>query len=139
VNSHVILEEFINNQASIHTDNAKNNQNIFMLSAKSKTSLQELLQEWHNYIKTESFSAQSLHDINFTLMQGRESFEHRFGILVNSKSDLSKAIETYSQETRSHLISSTELKDKIVLSFKPLIDFSYSSFYEICQQFPVLA
>ncbi len=129
INAHVILEEhnlLSRPEKVVETLNAY----PFFLSANTAESLKELLNQWQSYVKTDDFAKQSLGDICYTLVHGREVFSHRFGLLAKNKTELVNA-------STPHDTNSLPKNRFIVLKLKPLSKLVYSSFHELCQHYPV--
>ena len=98
VNSHVIVESAPphsrspNQTSPAQAGPAPGEPFPLLLSAKSATSLEKLLARWSEHLQTPDYSEQKLKDICLTLLHGRESFAHRFGACVVSKSELEEAL-----------------------------------------------
>ncbi|BBB89452.1 MAG TPA: SDR family NAD(P)-dependent oxidoreductase [Methylomusa anaerophila] len=84
VNSHVLLEEYIDRK--VETGPAVGSDCYpFLLSAKSSSSLQHLLDNWLEFTATENFTQYTLKDISLTLLTGRKALPYRYGALLNNK------------------------------------------------------
>ncbi len=133
VNAHIVLEEY-NPQPQYKKDIENLNAYPFLISAVTAESLKKLLSEWQSYVKTNDFKKQSLGDICYTIAHGREVFSHRCGALVKSKAELVDFLNSYSVHNVTHM-----KKNKfILLKLKPLSKLVYSSFHQLCQDYPVL-
>ena len=103
VNAHVILEEYPTQDQIFE----KQSTYPFILSAKSSESLQALIKMWQSHVHTTNFEQQSLNDISYTLLRGREMLPYRLGLSVSSSTDLCKQlnfVDTSSQNFVTHKI-----------------------------------
>lgn len=108
VNGHVILEEYrdyandktedSNTPIEIQTDR---HPQVFLLSAKTPSSLQKMLGSWKNFIAEDDFKHLKLEAICHTLKYGREIFRHRFGLVVENKQSLINTLSNADNYTRS--------------------------------------
>jgi len=97
VNAHVILEEYVAPQLEQEeteelTD--PNSNRIFILSANSKVSLEQMLVGWKYFVGSKDFEKASLDAICRTLKLGREVFPFRYGVVIDNKVQLKKAIQS---------------------------------------------
>jgi len=90
VSVHVLLEEY-----TVKPHFTDNSAQIFLLSAKNRESLNEMIDEWKEYINTEEFADCELSDICKTLAVGREHFPFRTGRIISNKTELSDFICNY--------------------------------------------
>ncbi|MGA1867996.1 MAG: thioester reductase domain-containing protein [bacterium] len=86
VNSHLILEEYPEG-AMVPNNGATFNQ-LFLLSAKSSSSIQNLIKQWREFVHSPTFTHNSLNDICTTLKLGRGQFPYRYGAHLHSKDEL---------------------------------------------------
>ncbi|MBN2443262.1 MAG: hypothetical protein JXJ04_18015, partial [Spirochaetales bacterium] len=86
VNSHAIIEEYIPKKKEL--EKGDENKKLFVLSAKSPKSLNDLIAGWKKFSKTEAFEAESLDNICKTLLLGREDLTYRSGTIVDTKEDI---------------------------------------------------
>lgn len=85
VNAHVILEEWQPEVSEVADKQPTSS--IFMLSAKSQESLEELIQSWQESLPE---IKEDINSICATLATGRNMYEYRTGVVVNNKEELSK-------------------------------------------------
>nr|WP_314464379.1 polyketide synthase dehydratase domain-containing protein [uncultured Clostridium sp.] len=100
VNSHLLMEEYETTNDWEEVD--KEIDYIFTLSANTHSGLEQLIQEWLNYIKEEEFSRQTLRDICCTLFCGRESFTYRVGFVIKTKEELAKNLINCKREIHTN-------------------------------------
>ncbi|MBU1169058.1 MAG: SDR family NAD(P)-dependent oxidoreductase [Proteobacteria bacterium] len=89
VNAHVVLEQHVYRPVKHELSSPSY---PFLLSAKSESSLADLIERWRNFVNTEGYALYSLGDLAKTLATGRESFDHRFGGLIGSHDELRKLL-----------------------------------------------
>lgn len=140
VNAHVVLEEYRESSERVERKQRlmelkageRNKNRIFMLSAKSETSLKKQLDQWRNYALSEAFENYSLDEICHTLMEGREIFQYRFALLVSDKNWLKKALlneEIFNYVFSPNLIScQTQPNRELVLKIGNLEEVDLSAF-----------
>ncbi|MEJ8307084.1 beta-ketoacyl synthase N-terminal-like domain-containing protein [Saccharibacillus sacchari] len=99
VNAHVIMESY-----PPHTVGSQDEEwtGLFVLSAKTKRALEELILEWRDFIKTDYYATLSLRDVCSTLSHGREAMSWRCGVYVKSKKDIETFLSSYSLFESSH-------------------------------------
>ncbi len=68
---------------------------LVVLSAKSKASLEELVDQWLAYLEREDEDAASLADIAFTAATGRAHLGHRLAAVGATKADISGKLRTW--------------------------------------------
>ena len=89
INAHVIVQEApIPQERNLDTLPQKH---LFVLSAKNKNSLQELIHAYEEYL---TISDDSLADICYTAATGRAHFSYRISLIINSKEELLKQLKT---------------------------------------------
>lgn len=96
-NCHILLEEFSN-----QPDNQKEEGKkiyIFSLSAKTKSSLQNLIKEYQKYF--EKTDIEAIQDICYTANKGRDHYTHRLMILCENINQLSQKISKINLEKLS--------------------------------------
>jgi polyketide synthase PksJ len=81
-NVHVILEEYENTVSPA----GSNKETLFMLSAKSQTSLEKQIGKWEEFLK--SNAEINFENLFFTLAVGRPVFEYKTAFLFSSREDL---------------------------------------------------
>lgn len=87
-NAHVILAEYSQKTCpKIWHPILDNRQHPFVLSAKTSEGLELLIDQWKGHVKSDLFSHQSMGDIAYTQVHGRESFRHRFALMADGKPD----------------------------------------------------
>lgn len=100
VNAHVILSEYRQN----HLESAKNTGNDFpiVFSAKNKKALQNLINNWKDYVNTPAFEYHSLNNISYTLLHGREFFSFRASLWAKDTKELSQKIAELEIKFHNH-------------------------------------
>ncbi|MBU3187800.1 type I polyketide synthase [Clostridium estertheticum] len=93
VNSHIILEEYIEKRVCDNSSIGKNN--IFILSANTNHDLENLIDKWKEFVEEKDFVKYQLKDICMTLLTGREILPYRYGMLLRSKEELKEIIKSY--------------------------------------------
>ncbi|WP_217563191.1 beta-ketoacyl synthase N-terminal-like domain-containing protein, partial [Paenibacillus sp. GbtcB18] len=93
-NSHMVIEEYNPSAASDTPAIVKNERALFVLSAKTEERLKEYARRLKTYI-TEHIQL-DLRDIAYTLQIGRETMQHRFAYIFDSKHDLIQALDLFS-------------------------------------------
>lgn len=134
-NAHVILQE-VQPNLSIYKDLAMN---LFTVSAKTSESLQGLVQEYIDYILSDTSS--TITDICVTAALGRTHFEeHRVAIVVRDKKELTEKLQGYlNNQTVDGLYvrQNKELDDSELspgLNLKALLNLHPKSLYtELCE------
>lgn len=93
VNAHILLEQ------APPTDPAKDTRHgqLFVLSAKTRNSLNCMLTDWKSFVAAEQFSKLSFKDICWTMLTGRDSFPNRFGVYAEDKDSLKEQIALAAQ------------------------------------------
>nr|AVI26422.1 polyketide synthase [Candidatus Entotheonella serta] len=92
-NAHAIFEEYVDTRHTPQgTLQRTSGEHLFVLSAKSHSSLDGLLNDWVAFLNHPQRSAISLEDMCATLMTGRESFPFRFALSVTDKKALRSAL-----------------------------------------------
>lgn len=93
VNCHLILEQYKENEEDNKIANAGSLNYPFILSAKTKESLTELVCKWKDYIKTKEFENLSFEDVIKTLCIGREHHNFRVGTIISNKEEIKYKVE----------------------------------------------
>ena len=88
VNAHVLFEQY----DSESTRKDTNHSQLFLLSAKTKKSLQYMLSRWKKWVSSESYSELQFRDICWTMLTGRKALPYRLGFLAVDKRDLKQKI-----------------------------------------------
>jgi len=96
VNVHVLLEEY--QEEIIESESNIGSSYPFVLSAKNTYSLEEALNNWREFIKSDSFSKFDFKDSCLTLLN-REDFSYRCGKLLKNKADLIEFLEKVSADS----------------------------------------
>lgn len=113
-NSHVLVEEYVGNKFETAFDQKKR---LFVLSAKTEKSLEQVKHKWKELISNNKLSEDSLRDISYTLLKGREHFKYRFSAVVSSISDIYKVLDgENSSQKKDYCLCFSEGTDKIVFS-----------------------
>jgi acyl transferase domain-containing protein/NAD(P)-dependent dehydrogenase (short-subunit alcohol dehydrogenase family) len=135
VNAHVVLEEYLRSDENyISADvGAKNKYYPFVLSAKSKDSLQSLLRRWQDYVNSSDYQHQKIEDISYTLLKGREIFSYRLGLWVTSTADLAHQLQSI-----NNIIQDKQYQSCPVLVINTIKFIHGHDFFAICEQFPAL-
>ena len=92
VNGHLLVEHFKRKEDRIQE---KKSAHLFVLSARSESSLKEILEKWKKFVLTNDFKELRLDDICNTL-QNREAFAYRIGKVFYTKEELLLWIENSS-------------------------------------------
>jgi len=132
INAHLVLEAFVNSSPENKKEMAIDLSLPFILSAKTDVELKNLLQQWQNYTKTTEFNDQSLVDICYTLMRGRENFPCRFATLVRKKEEIVSDLK------REKIQAVDKIEKSLVLYLKPLNKLYYADLQKIAEYYPVL-
>ncbi len=93
-NAHIVIEEYISNSAS--GNKIKNKPFLIVLSAKTKSSLQEQASNLLSYLKQVKSTAK-LDRIGNTLCNGRQHFSLRYAMVVNNVNELIATLESVTQ------------------------------------------
>ena len=102
VNAHVILEEHepLFEQSRPEPGGKDKRVYPFILSAKTKESLQGLLKSWQSHLKSDRLKSSTLESISSNLLR-KKSFQYRFGAMLRTKDELKELIEdTLSNERK---------------------------------------
>ncbi|MCP4132525.1 MAG: SDR family NAD(P)-dependent oxidoreductase, partial [bacterium] len=116
VNSFTLLEEFPENSRDSIINNLKlkdptmilpgdigdEPDYFFLLSARSSSSLENMISRWKDFSQSDSFTRSSLPDTCATLIRGRGHFPFRFGVRLSKKENLFDALnnaEIFSPES----------------------------------------
>ncbi len=83
--SHLIVEEYMeeNQQIEDHTNQSEGY--LFVLSAKNEKALEELIQSYRTYLEE---TEEDLKDISYTVSVGRTHFTHRIAVIAKDNRDL---------------------------------------------------
>ncbi|PWK14995.1 type I polyketide synthase [Tumebacillus permanentifrigoris] len=93
VNSHVLIEEY--QEARVLPESAPARDSyFFLLSAKNKHSLENVVAQWRAFVNKPDFDASRLWDISNTLLTGRESYPYRFGKLIRNQAELKEFLRS---------------------------------------------
>lgn len=84
VNAHIVLEQ---PPAADPGKDTRHGQ-LFILSAKTRSSLNRMLTDWKSFVASEQFNRLNFKDICWTMLTGRDSFPIRFGIYAKDKKAL---------------------------------------------------
>lgn len=114
-NCHVILEEAKN---KINTTNNVNN--LFLMSAKTKRSLFDLIKKYHEFLLNKKSKKIKLSDICFTLQLGREHYDYRIGLVVKNKKELISKLGKLSinEDKKINNLYCSFSRDKIIIKQK---------------------
>lgn len=85
-NAHILLEEYVEERDDAQIKNEESQ--IFILSAKSQQSLNDIKDEWLRKLAAYEFDNYSLADVSTVLMLGRKHFPYRVGGIVRSIQDI---------------------------------------------------
>ncbi|WP_139487917.1 type I polyketide synthase [Brevibacillus dissolubilis] len=92
VNSHILLEEYIEATSYPSERGSTDGDTLFTLSARTPQGLKKLVADWQHFIESEDFAQLRLEDLGRTLLVGRKDFPHRIGTCVSSKEELKRWI-----------------------------------------------
>ncbi|MCP4137096.1 MAG: SDR family NAD(P)-dependent oxidoreductase [bacterium] len=99
VNAHIILEEY-QDRSFVCKDYEEDISEIFLLSAKNENCLNEYIQIVKEYIQSH-YEEINLKDIVYTLQVGRDEFNYRLAVVVNSKDGLIQKLESYLDDEKN--------------------------------------
>lgn len=88
-NAHVVLEEAA--EINVERNLTKKHFFIFVLSAKSKESLEELIKAYKDYVRNEK--EVRLHDICYTSSTGRGHYNYRLALIAESEAEFTEKLE----------------------------------------------
>ncbi|MFP2930753.1 beta-ketoacyl synthase N-terminal-like domain-containing protein [Pyxidicoccus sp. 3LG] len=91
-NAHVIIEEHVEPALATATPGGPQ---LVLLSARREERLQEAARNLLGFLRSERGVKTPLADIVWTLMIGREAFEHRLAIVTSSHEDLAARLEEF--------------------------------------------
>ena len=94
-NSHIILEEYVDNNNRINNEEVQ--QKVLLLSGVTKDSLKVSANELLSYLDENEVNNSDLSNILYTLQVGRESFNHRVAITIKSIKDLKDKLSSFIQ------------------------------------------
>ena len=95
-NAHLIVEEYIEPlDASPQVATVDEHPAIVLLSAKSAQSLREQVRRLLDALEQRRLQEQDLRNIAYTLQIGREAFEHRLALVVDSLPALKEVLQRY--------------------------------------------
>ncbi|MDR3179398.1 MAG: KR domain-containing protein [Holosporaceae bacterium] len=136
-NVHVILEEY---KDSISKTN-ENREVLFMLSAKSKTSLEKQILKWQKFL--EENTEINLNDCFFTLAVRRPVFEYKTAFLISSEKDLleklKKAEIVYSKMSGKNVNAIGSDLQKLKKAFLSGDNIIWSDYFTDCKRIPLPA
>ncbi|AIQ12429.1 hypothetical protein PDUR_11275 [Paenibacillus durus] len=89
VNSHILLEQYVNRDGESMRSGSAHNAPLFVLSAKNPQQLRELIASWKKFSFTGQFKSLPFNDICKSLLTGRSSFPYRYAVTAASKEHLS--------------------------------------------------
>lgn len=129
-NAHIVIE-----QAPEKPDLSQDHSDasFFLLSAKSKESLNALLKQWKDFIRTPKYESYKYSDIGKTLAMGRRHFSNRTGCLVRSKKD----IEAFLRQPNP--ISSHHQDEQIFLCVSDIPLKGFSDIESFIHKYPVFS
>lgn len=90
-NAHFVLQEYV---PSPQSEQAKPDQQLLTLSAKSKEALQDLAKKYHSHLNSKVCS-DSLNDVCYTSHVGRQHYKHRAAFVADSNEDLAQQLNDY--------------------------------------------
>jgi thioester reductase-like protein len=91
-NAHVILEEHVESERLAATPGGPQ---LILLSARREERLQEAARNLLQFLRSERGARTPLADVAWTLMVGREAFEHRLALVTSSHEDLVARLEDF--------------------------------------------
>jgi thioester reductase-like protein len=97
-NAHVILEEHVE---PTNVSTTPGGPQLVLLSARREERLQEAASNLVRFLRSERGAKTPLADIAWTLMVGREAFEHRLAIVTSSHEDLIARLEDFAGGRKS--------------------------------------
>ncbi|MCP4401849.1 MAG: SDR family NAD(P)-dependent oxidoreductase, partial [bacterium] len=93
-NAHIVIEEYVPEMRNSSTP-TPHHPAIIVLSAKNEVRLREQAQRVLSAIAKQSFSANDLLDMAYTLQVGREAMEERLALLVTSMEELEEKLKRF--------------------------------------------
>lgn len=115
LNTHAVVEEA---KAVKRSKSSKLKSYPILLSAKSDGSLKNLCENFSHFSKTDAFSKYNLHDISYTLLNGREPFEKRFGCVVEKKEDLRFENLSTAKNEKNYALIVNEIASSVSIDLK---------------------
>ncbi|MCP3137808.1 SDR family NAD(P)-dependent oxidoreductase [Pyxidicoccus xibeiensis] len=91
-NAHVVLEEYVEHASATA---APGGPQLILLSARREERLQEAARNLLGFLRSERGAKTPLADIAWTLMVGREAFEHRLALVASSHEELVSRLEDF--------------------------------------------
>ncbi|UJF34760.1 PfaD family polyunsaturated fatty acid/polyketide biosynthesis protein [Paenibacillus hexagrammi] len=109
-NAHIVIEEYLQENTSCAVPNGVKPAQppLFVLSAASKEQLKAYAQSIKDFV--EMNKSVSLHDVAYTLQVGRLAMDYRLALLINSREELLKALESYMTDHASESIRFNQIK-----------------------------
>lgn len=103
VNAHLVIEEYVpKSKKALQGEISRNMQFIIVLSAKSREQLKEQVHNLLEFLGNEKSEIIDpgimLENLAFTLQAGREAFEHRIAIIVNTLEELTEKLSAFLKE-----------------------------------------
>ena len=105
VNSHVLVEEYLGRTNEYECPDEASYP--FLLSAKNKNSLNELVTRWKQFVNSYEFSELRFRDICLTLQTGREHFPFRCSEVLKNKDELIEFLDKC-KENSFHVLNNSE-------------------------------
>ncbi|WP_455884055.1 polyketide synthase [Serratia proteamaculans] len=117
-NAHVILENYVEDDEAINPNAELNKPVAILLSARTKSQLEQRVRDLVECIRSRSLS---LNSIAYTLQVGREAMEERLGFMVSSIEELAGKLEHYlsgAHDTEIFYIGKVKANKDALLEFK---------------------
>ena len=99
VNAHIVLEEFQEtSSAQEETENAEDQSQLLIISARNEESLIDYVAQFPDFIKTMNKSQATLKRMAYTLQTGRSEMQERVVFVVKSIDEWAEQLDTFLQE-----------------------------------------
>ena len=126
VNAHVVLEEYARENET--SDNSFDEEDIFILSAKSKYSLREVAKEYVSFLKEHRNI--NISDLCGTLKFGREHLPYRLAIISGSLEHIICGLENYLGNINQGFVEGNIYEDKEKIKYlSSSVDFDLLDIY----------
>lgn len=100
-NAHMIIEEYRHTEAvSSLSSSGEGEPSVILLSARTDEQLQRKVEELLHFVKQQANQI-NVNSLAYTLQVGRESMQHRLGLVVDSIDTLIQALDSYLKKEKS--------------------------------------
>jgi acyl transferase domain-containing protein len=118
-NAHAILQQAPEKQSDGSSDIVNRPDELVLFSAKSKESLENMVDQWVDYLSTTS---DSLADIAFTTATGRAHLNHRIAVTATSRKEVIERLKIWRQGRISRGLAT----GKTHIRIKPRVAFMFT-------------